>query len=135
MSHEPAFEDVANPTEAEMRSWAYDTSSADPINQDWDIVAARRSLGSLFLRLVSDGCCPKRRFFLGCLYLPAGDAVRTAYRAQPQDHLLGLVREAEGLEEPWVRTWAQRTAMLVREPASFGYEAWCDPAGPASTPQ
>ncbi|MEU8945323.1 hypothetical protein [Streptomyces sp. NPDC048489] len=134
MSPEPTFEDVAHPKPKEMTAWAYSPEAQSPVSQDWDIIATRPAFGSLFLAFAADGQCPHRHFFLGCLYLLAGDAVRTRFQTMSEASLSGLTDEAMSTGEPWVRTWATRTRALLRDPEAFDYDAWCDPRGLASTP-
>ncbi|MER5204689.1 hypothetical protein [Streptomyces sp. NPDC002825] len=134
MSPEPAFEDVANPTPEEMTAWAYAPGAQSPVSQDWDLLATRPAFGSLFVTLAADGQCPHRQFFLGCLYLLAGDAVRTRFRTMPEAGLRALTDEATSTGEAWVSTWAARTRALCRTPESFDYEDWCESRGLASTP-
>ncbi|MFG2903290.1 hypothetical protein ACGFZH_40200 [Streptomyces zaomyceticus] len=134
MSPKPTFEDVANPTPAEMAAWAYAPEAQPPVAQDWDIIATRPAFGSLFLTFAADRRCPQRRFFLSCLYLLAGDAVRTRFWTMPEAVLSALTDEAMSVGEAWVGTWGARTRALLRSPESFEYEDWCDPSGLASTP-
>lgn len=134
MSLEPTFDDVTNPTPQEMTTWAYLPDADDPISQDWDVIATRPALASLFLALAADRECPKRGFFLGCLYLLAGDTVRTGFRTMPEADLLTLTNEASRTGETGVVTWAEHTRALVNAPESFGYAAWCTPEGRPGTP-
>ncbi|MFI5821329.1 hypothetical protein ACIA8I_19835 [Streptomyces rishiriensis] len=134
MNQEPTFEDGADPTPEEMTAWAYTPEAQPPFAQDWDIIATRPAFGSLFLTLAADSKCPQRRFFLGCLYLLAGDAVRTRFRTMPEGSLIELTSEAMSTGEAWVCTWAGRTQALLRTPESFSYEDWCAPQGLASRP-
>ncbi|MFF4703599.1 hypothetical protein ACWC4D_40230 [Streptomyces sp. NPDC001288] len=134
MSPEPTFGDVANPTPEEMTAWAYAPEAQPPVSQDWDILATRPAFGSLFLTLVADKQCPHRHFFLGCLYLLTGDAVRTRFHTMPEVDLRALTDEAMSIGEAWVSTWAARTRALARSPESFDYEEWCDASGLAGTP-
>lgn len=134
VSREPAFEDGTNPTFEEMRAWAYAPEAQPPVSQDWDVIATRPEFGSLFVTLAADRQCPQRRFFLGCLYLLAGDAVRTRFRTMPEKSLMELTGEAMSTGEAWVSTWAARTRALLRTPESFDYKDWCDPRGLARTP-
>ncbi|CAK7286820.1 hypothetical protein [Streptomyces misionensis] len=117
-----------------MTAWAYAHEAQPPVPQDWDIIATRPAFGSLFVALAADRKCPHRGFFLGCLYLLAGDAVRTRFQTMPKVGLSALADEATSTGEVWVSTWAVRTRALVRSPESFEYEVWCDPRGLASTP-
>jgi hypothetical protein len=66
--------DPWNPTDDEIIHWAYDAESLH--EQDWDLAITEISRASLFMRLAADASCPTRQFFLQCLYLLVGDAVR-----------------------------------------------------------
>jgi len=76
------------------------------------------------------------RFFLRCLYLVSGDAVRSTFNTTDRRRLEQLVSQALGSSDPWVVTWARRTQTLVADPETFDYTAWCDgglaadPVGP-----
>jgi hypothetical protein len=83
---------------------------------------------------VADRKCPNRHFFLGCLYLLAGDAVRTGFRTMSKESLIALTGEAVSAREAWVSTWAARTRALVRSPGTFDYGDWCEPGGLARRP-
>lgn len=117
-----------------MTAWAYAPEAQPPFSQDWDIIATRPDFGFLFLTLAADRQCPHRRFFLGCLYLLAGDAVRTCFQTMSEEDLSALTDKAMSIGEAWVSTWGARTQTLVRTPESFDYQDWCDPRGLASTP-
>jgi hypothetical protein len=125
---------MANPTPEEMTAWAYAPDAQPPVSQDWDLIATRPAFGSLFLTLAADRQCTHRRFFLGCLYLLVGDAVRTRFRTMPEGSLIELTGDAISTGEAWVSTWAARTRALLRTPESFDYEDRCDPRGLAGTP-
>jgi hypothetical protein len=119
------FGDVVNPTIDELRAWA--TSGEPHPMQDWDVVLSVHEPGDDLLDLVEAG--PEAQFFLRCLYIRAGDSVRTGRG----ETLSRLIDSAGARPHEWLRTWARRADMLVREPVSFSYAAWCD-GGLATTP-
>ncbi|MFE0025827.1 hypothetical protein [Amycolatopsis sp. NPDC059021] len=123
METEPHFEDVVNPTAAEITAWACTPGAEEPM-QDWDLVLSHTDKG-LLLELAADPSCPQRETMLSCLYIYAGDAVRTQYRAHPEHELLTMLDQAAGYAEPWTRTWATRTRALMAAPETFDYDAWC----------
>ncbi|AUG75857.1 hypothetical protein CFP65_0936 [Kitasatospora sp. MMS16-BH015] len=134
MTKPPTFADPANPTPEELTTWAYTRNAPAPFDQDWDIILTRPAFGPLFLSLAADRKCPNRRFFLGCLYLLAGTAVRSHFRTMPEAALTALTHQATSPANPWTTTWATRTRALLRSPESFTYTAWCTPQGLAARP-
>jgi hypothetical protein len=121
------FEDALNPTEEELRKWAYTDGAKypDEMPQDWDLCVAEFSRGLLLLRLASDVDCPKRKFFLSCLYLLVGECVRTsAGSAHVSDCARFLSRVEMPLPED-VAQWLSRSRELLRSPEQFNYNKWC----------
>ncbi|MFD9888339.1 hypothetical protein ACFWY9_03295 [Amycolatopsis sp. NPDC059027] len=123
MENEPQFEDVVNPTAAEITAWAYTPGAEQPM-EDWDLILALTDKG-LLLELVADPSCPQREILLSCLYIYTGDAVRARYRTSPERDLLAVLAQAEKYDEPWLTTWAKRTRALMAAPETFDYDAWC----------
>jgi hypothetical protein len=117
MRDDVVFADVFRPTEDEIRAWAYAPNSGEPV-QDWDLVLATIGTAPLLLRLAADRDCPHRTYFLGCLHVIAEDAVRTGYRTTPSHSLEALLRDAAGIDDPGITTWAGRTRelMATRQP-------------------
>jgi hypothetical protein len=124
MDADSAFENRVNPTAAEIRRWAFSAEAMHPM-QDWDLIVAHPDLATTLIALAADPDCPRRRFFLGCLYLIAGDAVRSHYLTLSVDGLRTLTDEADGHADPWLRSWAARTRALIEAPGTFDYDAWC----------
>ena len=65
-----------DPTDAEIRSWAYDVEAVEPV-QDWDLIIWGLADPNLLAELASDSGCPTQSYFLSCLYGRVGDEVRT----------------------------------------------------------
>jgi hypothetical protein len=94
--------------------------------QDWDLAVADIRHGRLLLDLASDRQCPQRDFFLSCLYLLVGDAVRSQGRSTDFASLEGLLREAEARNEPCLGLWAKHARHVLANPGEFDYRQWCD---------
>lgn len=120
------FVDPVNPTFEEFVGWAYDPTAGAPVDQDWDLVVADDELAPALLRLACDPVCPKRTFALHCLYIYAGDSVRTGFRAHSKRRLTKLLEAADGKGDPWVNLWVYNTRALIADPRRFDYAEWCD---------
>jgi hypothetical protein len=117
----PRIVDEVNPTQDEIRAWAY-SGAMEPM-EDWDIIVADLENVDLLLDLVGDQACPARRYLLGCLYCLVGHSDR----ADPR--LLGAAHSAAQSADPWVATWARRVSQILADPAAFDRGAWCGPEG------
>ena len=120
------FVDPVNPTRDEVVAWAYDPVAGVPVSQDWDLVVADDEIAPALLELACDPVCPKRTFALHCLYIYAGDSVRTGFRAHPKRKVLKLLELAAGKGDPWVALWTYNTKALISDPRLFDYGDWCD---------
>lgn len=116
-----------DPSPEKLRRWAYREDAGEPV-VDFDLRVAKRSNAALMLELSNDDACPQRAFFLGCLYLLVGDAVRTQFRAHPRAFIDDLLAQASRLEPRCyaVAVWCERSEALLAAPESFDYELWCD---------
>lgn len=120
------FQDPVNPTVEEFVAWAYDAVAGVPVTQDWDLLIADDELAPALLRLAGDPVCPKRTFALHCLYIYAGDSVRTGFRAHSKRKLGRLLEQADANGDAWVALWAYNTRQLIAKPKLFDYAEWCD---------
>jgi hypothetical protein len=111
------FEDEVNPTDEELRRWAY--SDAEEPCEDFDIVIADPAHLTVLTELVGDSSCPKRKYLLGSLYCLVGHSDLTDPRV-----LTGVQRVARS-SEPWLRTWAMRASSVIQDPASRKRDDWC----------
>ena len=71
-----------DPTDDELRQWAR-SDGPWPV-QDFDLIVAEAERLSLLLELASS---PQREFFLRCLYLVVGDAVRSNFNTTTRSDL------------------------------------------------
>ncbi len=117
------FADAANPTTDEIRAWA-NCNDPEPM-EDWDLVLADLQYADLLVALVADEGCASRRYLLTALYALVGTAVRAGFRDVPQADLEGLLVTARATGNTWARTWADRSARLIANPAEFDYALWC----------
>src|SRR5258705_3521889 len=100
--------DPWHPTVEELEEWAA-IPAAEWHDQDWHLSVTRKEFLDLVFRLASDNDCPNHQFFLRCLYLFVGDAVRTNFgpfsRALVQS-MLEKVSEASPVQ---IRRWRDRS--------------------------
>jgi hypothetical protein len=124
--------DPWNPTEAEVRAWAYQPHAM--CEEDWHLALPGNGYDELYLDLVADHACPNRGFFLEVLYLLVGDAVRTGYRREGREHVEELLERALATGHPDLALWAERSRALMARPEMFDYDPWCG-GGLARTPR
>jgi hypothetical protein len=120
----PRMRDPWNPSAADLREWAYDAESREPV-QDFDLAVAWTQHEKILLQCASDDRCPKQSFFLGVLYLIVGDAVRTNYRSMKRPILAGLIAHGDEFPVAAVQSWQQRSRHLMDHPDEFRYDDWC----------
>ena len=123
----PKLSNPIDPTPADLRLWAYtpDACYPDEMSQDWDLcVTSFKNAGSI-LQFASDVACPNRDFFLRCLYLLAGDCVRTEGGREDIPKLRAFLLRVPLDADRLVRLWVDRTQHLLAHPESFDYELWC----------
>lgn len=117
--------DPWNPTREEIIEWAY-SDELEP-EQDWNLAVTEINNASLLLTLASDDNCPKRLYFLFCLYLLVGDDVRTNGGAHGGVEAITLVlNHAEVFPHGDIIKWIERSRQLLAEPNLFVYSDWCD---------
>jgi hypothetical protein len=118
------FSDPWNPQPVEIRAWAYEPNAQEP-TQDFDLALAWGGHEWAYFDLVSDSACPKRRYFLGVLYLMVGDAVRARYRNVPEPVVRGFVEHGSEYGHPDIEAWQARSRALMADPSTFDYTLWC----------
>lgn len=112
-----------DPTDEEIREWAFEANALCP--EDWDLWITGIGKDELLLELAGDDACPKREFFLRCLYLLVGDAVRTERRQIDRALLDKLFALAEASQNAPLQKWVSRSRHLIEHPDEFNYEKWC----------
>jgi hypothetical protein len=114
--------DPWNPTEAEVRDWAYQPDAT--CEEDWHMALPGTGFEELYLDLGVDPACPNRGFFLEVLYLLVGDAVRSGYRVFPRERVEELLERGLATGHPDLQLWAERSRALRARPDTFDYDAW-----------
>ena len=117
--------DPWNATAAEIEAWSCQ-HDADWPTQDWDLAITDQSNIQLIFRLAADDHCPNRWFFLRCLYLYVGDAVRSDFRAHSRDGVDGLLAAVSAQSPKRIQRWAERARNLIQTGKNFVYSDWCD---------
>lgn len=121
------FRDAVNPTDEEIVRWAYIEGANYPpeMTQDWDLCVTEPRRADLFVKLASDQVCPNRAFFLSCLYLLVGDAVRSKGRTWPLEEAAQWLAQQPSECPKEVGTFFQRAGALLAKPETFDYNKWC----------
>ena len=112
------------PMPDEVRGWAYDPDTLEPC-EDWDLALCWVQHQRVYLELASDESCPKRRYFLGVLYLMVGDAVHSGFRNRPRPIIEGLIEKGDDYPHPDIKRWQERSRQLLKHPELFDYKRWC----------
>ncbi|HEX6699218.1 MAG TPA: hypothetical protein VF101_00650 [Gaiellaceae bacterium] len=117
--------DPFDPTDAELRAWAQSGDFA-PM-EDWDLIIAEPLRAPTLIDLAADGPPESREFFLRCLYLLVGDAVRSGFNSAPKEDVEAVLVGAEpaARESVSIALWLARSRRLLEHPEEFQYDAWC----------
>ena len=117
------MDDPFNPSDDELRSWAHGDGMWP--EQDFDLIVADHDRVPLFLELSTS---PQREFFVSCLYLIVGDAVRTNFKTTTRDDLERILDRstAAALSDPSIERWLSDSHRLLAHPDTFNYDDWCD---------
>lgn len=121
------FADALNPTDGEIERWAYipDANYPPEMSQDWDLCVTEPERADFLERLASDLRCPNRKFFLSCLYLLIGDAVRS-YGAYWPLHNASVWLSRDRFAAPSdIELFLQRAKHVIADPRKFDYNKWC----------
>ena len=121
------FKDAFNPTDEELTEWAFTEGATypDEISQDWDLVITDFDRADLFIRLANDLDCPKRKFFLACLYLLIGDCERTEAGKRNIPQAKALLANINVTLVDDLALWQQRSLDLLDKRIKFNYQKWC----------
>jgi len=117
--------DPYDPTDEELREWAYAVPRPLQPVQDFDLMVTTERRGELLLSLAADLDCPSHAWFLHCLYLLVGDAVRSQYGTSQRARIEQLVASGRASVAPTVQRWCERSEDLLAHPEQFSYEQWC----------
>lgn len=118
------FKESCQPTDEELQQWAAIEGGYWP-EQDFDIMVTTSDRIGLFVELVEDKTCRQRHFFLSCLYLLVGDAVRSNYNTSSRGVVDDLIERCRHSQSSPLKSLAERTSRLIEQPETFDYISWC----------
>jgi hypothetical protein len=112
----------ANPTDTELRRWAF-SDEPWPMH-DFDLIVAEIERVPVLVELTRS---PSRDFFVHCLYLAIGDAVRTRFNTASRAAVKSALDSATTLaaNDLVVARWIADSRKLLASPDRFEYEQWC----------
>lgn len=120
---EKMFRDAWNPTREEVLRWAYTPNVYAP-DQDFELAVYDAEFHDLILQCADDQACPQQYFFLSCLYVLVGDAVRTNWKVFSQVTITNFIEKGQQAHDSDVQNWAERAKKLIVEPALYNYDQW-----------
>jgi hypothetical protein len=122
----PKLSDPTNPTQDDLRIWAYTPNAMypDEMSQDWEFCITNFENASLLLQFASDPACPNRKFFVRCLYILSGECIRTPGGCAGIPHLQEFLRSVTSNAPPDILLWVQRTEHLLAHPETYDYDCW-----------
>lgn len=113
-----------DPLPEDLRAWAYTHGAIEPV-QDWDLMITDAVRAPRFIEFAGDPKCPNGLFFLKCLYLLVGDAVRTQGLSCDLEVIRKLLASQQYNRNPDIQAWVQRSQKLIQSPERFQYDDWC----------
>jgi hypothetical protein len=121
------FKDEVNPTEDELRLWAY-SERIEP-TEDFDLIVMDSFSPSLLAQFVRDETCPTRSFFLGCLYHLVGDAFRPVDRRWGdregrRARAMSIISGMSPSDDPLLAKWLEDATRLISGQTEWSDE-WC----------
>jgi hypothetical protein len=117
------FADEVNPTHAELRAWAAERGAMCPM-EDWDLMITAGSENDMVCLELAASDLPNADFFLRCLHIVIGDALRTEWRTRSREEIEGLVAQGAPSANAAVRKWAQAARQVLSRPDTFDAEDW-----------
>ena len=117
------FREVWNPTREEVVRWAYAPNVYTP-TQDFELAVCTPELHDLILQCASDQACPHQDFFLSCLYVLIGDALRSKWKVFPEMLIKNLIKKGKQSTTQEVQMWAKRAEELIANPTLYNYDQW-----------
>jgi hypothetical protein len=113
------FAHPMNPTETELREWAY-SRAGEPVD-DWNLALYDYD-PRLLASFVVERRCPKRGYFLGLLYLAV---YRHAVMENDPTGARHIVDSLRDLDSPLLDVWRTDAEAILRNDSNYGYDDWC----------
>jgi len=131
------FSDPWNPKVEEIRAWAFDEEAYAP-EQDFELSLTENGYFDVVLELASNSDCPKRPFFLMCLYLIVGECFRGKYVSPTESipnfdkrwrkssrEVKEFVESVSEQSDSLITNWRNRSINLFQNPQVIDYSEWC----------
>ncbi|MCL1695137.1 MULTISPECIES: hypothetical protein [unclassified Lysinibacillus] len=116
------FKDPWNPTQKEIKKWAY-SDEMEPV-QDWELAIYKFENIPMICTFVEDEQCKHTSYFLNTLYVFTGDTVRGEDRGKIQklSQLLGTMENTAESKE--LQLWIERSQLLIEYPEYYHSSYW-----------
>lgn len=119
---EMMFKDAWNPTQREIKRWAYRNRSI-PV-QDWALAVALFENIPMICTFVDDKQCKHTSFFLSALYVFTGDEIRRG-DSERIEKLSQLLKTIEGTtKSKKLKLWIERSQHIIEHPEQYDYKYW-----------
>ena len=116
------FKDVWNPTQKEIKKWAYSDEIIDV--QDWELAVAEFENIPMICALVDDERCKQTSFFLSALYVFTGDIIRSA-DSEIFEKLSQLLKQVKGTaKSEKLKLWIKRSQDIINHPEQHSNKYW-----------
>ena len=116
------FKDGWNPTQKEIKKWAYSDESIS--EQDWELAVANFENIPMICTFVDDERCKQTSFFLSALYVFTGDIIRIG-DSERIEKLSQLLKKIEGTaKSEKLKLWIKRSQYIINHPEQYDYKYW-----------
>jgi len=115
------FMEIWNPTLEKIESWAFSSDGVPA--QDWELGVIGSISAEQLIKFVINEKCPKRKFFLGCLYVLVGDTISKNYEDELKE-LSVLLLKSSKINNPIIKRWVERSRKLLLNPETYEYKYW-----------
>ena len=92
--------------------------------EDWDLVITAGSENDMVCQELAATDQPNADFFLRCLHIVIGDALRTEWRTRSREGTKGLIAQGAASADSAVRRWAPAARRVLSRPDTFNAEDW-----------
>lgn len=115
-----------DPTEEELRKWAYDSQAHAPV-QDWELVLSwgmSRERFQQVIQFAADPNCPQAAFFLDVLFQWVSVIAKSQDYEIVRTHYDTWLQDVRGIRDKRVKEWRHKAGLLFQGQRQFDYDAW-----------
>ena len=109
----------------QLRDWAYHPELYCGTGQAFQLAAADIRFADVLRDCASDAACPNQVFLLRCLYLIAGNAIRSDFNGTSRMEIIRLTRQAEKRGAEPLLEFVWRTREVLDDTSGFDFDRWC----------